>query len=1086
MKIRVITTGLIAGFLMSLAALYPAVSLVAPTTIPSLIRPIENDLWHGIALMVSAAAAVFILLDFGIIAARVAGVNDWHMGAKVGGVSGLMVGIVTFVMILSPLLALNAFATISSFQPHITGELPSEALLDQYAQLMLDEPIDWMFMSLLLNAAVGALAGAIYGWRHREDETPKQASLSDHIAAGHHPRTWFGEDTQSTSVAITSGLVLGLVLAFSNIELFAKLADLGRDVVAGTEVTDVSSDVYSPFAFLLVCCFGGIVVYLITNPHTRWRQRVGAVTLAFNIAIIPLLLLSFRYISYIFGLAPYYVVHQLLVPSTNSMPAEEAAIAEFVLLFGQQALREEFFGTAIFALPWLVLLVALISMATIGFLQGAFYAVIIPIMRPRPIDHACSLYQRIRRNPTQVLPEIYKLFESTEDAYAILAHLSLRTFRQDPAVAKLAGYFHTLGTSDNPQEHSQVVSDIYQLTAENPDWRWSTDFGAVFWALHEVLEAHTLEDILKIKPPAEHTTASLPTQIVKSVQLLSNIITEIDKTQRVSDLQTKTIFLENALKGITKAKESSVSDTKQCSYAVSPERSAITITLNHWQETIVDVLQRMKGRALINSTLENQSCTLSAQIPLVYSITNNGLNVAQGVQLRVRESADYHLVKNGHSDVFIDILSPGQQHEAHIPIVPREGVRRLRVEWEVHYDDAVDHDRIVEFADVMEFTDPEKPFTRVFPIPYVTGTPLKSDNVFVGREEIFSFIQENLLGTHQNNAIILHGQRRTGKTSVLYRLGQVMQESHISVLIDMQGKPARSTAEFLFSMADDIAFELEESGIEIDPPEWEDFAENPEFFFRSRFLRSLKKKLGGKNLLLLFDEFEELQQRVESGRLTAEIFPFLRNLVQHESHVDFVFSGTHKLEELGAEYWSILFNIAVYKPITFLSQAEVRHLISAPIEGYNIEYDALAVKRISKVTAGHPYFTQLILHEMMVYHNETERNYFTAVDVDQVLERIVERGEAHFKYIWAESTHEEQLVLRALTDMLMGKDAVHKKELKHYLVERGQEWDEQCEAAVNSLLSRDILDHLGQQSAIYRFKVDLIRLWISRAREAIM
>ena len=244
MKIRVITTGLIAGFLMSLAALYPAVSLVAPTTIPSLIRPIENDLWHGIALMVSAAAAVFILLDFGIIAARLAGVNDWHMGAKIGGMSGLMVGIVTFVMILSPLLALNAFATISSFQPHITGELPSDALLDQYAQLMLDEPIDWMFMSLLINAAVGALAGAIYGWRHREDVTPKQPALSEHIAAGHHPRTWFGEDTQSTSVAITSGLALGLVLAFSNIELFAKLADLGRDVVAGTEVTDVSSAIY--------------------------------------------------------------------------------------------------------------------------------------------------------------------------------------------------------------------------------------------------------------------------------------------------------------------------------------------------------------------------------------------------------------------------------------------------------------------------------------------------------------------------------------------------------------------------------------------------------------------------------------------------------------------------------------------------------------------------------------------------------------------------------------------------------------------------------------------------------------------------
>ena len=46
----------------------------------------------------------------------------------------------------------------------------------------------------------------------------------------------------------------------------------------------------------------------------------------------------------------------------------------------------------------------------------------------------------------------------------------------------------------------------------------------------------------------------------------------------------------------------------------------------------------------------------------------------------------------------------------------------------------------------------------------------------------------------------------------------------------------------------------------------------PEFYFQSRFLRSLYPKLGGRNLLLMFDEFEELQRRVENGRLQPEIF----------------------------------------------------------------------------------------------------------------------------------------------------------------------------------------------------------------------
>ena len=46
--------------------------------------------------------------------------------------------------------------------------------------------------------------------------------------------------------------------------------------------------------------------------------------------------------------------------------------------------------------------------------------------------------------------------------------------------------------------------------------------------------------------------------------------------------------------------------------------------------------------------------------------------------------------------------------------------------------------------------------------------------MFVGRQDVFDFVREHLLGTYQNNVIVLHGQRRTGKTSILYRLNEVL------------------------------------------------------------------------------------------------------------------------------------------------------------------------------------------------------------------------------------------------------------------------------------------------------------------------
>jgi hypothetical protein len=418
-------------------------------------------------------------------------------------------------------------------------------------------------------------------------------------------------------------------------------------------------------------------------------------------------------------------------------------------------------------------------------------------------------------------------------------------------------------------------------------------------------------------------------------------------------------------------------------------------------------------------------------------------------------------------------------------IMPTAETRRLRVEWEIVYDDAVDAERRLQFAEALEFTSPDKPFKRVFPIPYVTGTPLKTNQVFVGREDVFAFIRENLLGAHQNNAIILHGQRRTGKTSALYRLGAVMADTHYAVLVDMQGKPARGEADFLYSLADEIVFTLEEHGVQADLPERAEFAEAPEFFFQSRFLRGLYPQLGEKNLLLLFDEFEGLQRRVEDGRLQPGIFQFLRNLAQHEKRVDFIFSGTHRLEQLGAEYWSALFNIAVYQPITFLSAAEMRRLILEPVAAYNVEYDPLAINRIIGVTAGHPYFTQLLLHEMMVYHNETERNYLTVSDVNQVLTRIIQRGEAHFKYIWAESSAAERQVLLALTDLLAGTAGAAETRLREWLRERGYQDEANWEPALAALAGRDIIVRGNGRNPRYRFAVDLIRLWIEQARPAV-
>ncbi len=52
--------------------------------------------------------------------------------------------------------------------------------------------------------------------------------------------------------------------------------------------------------------------------------------------------------------------------------------------------------------------------------------------------------------------------------------------------------------------------------------------------------------------------------------------------------------------------------------------------------------------------------------------------------------------------------------------------------------------------------------------PYIIGRPIVEPEMFFGRETLFEFIQDNLLQGAQ--VILLHGQRRIGKSSVLAQI----------------------------------------------------------------------------------------------------------------------------------------------------------------------------------------------------------------------------------------------------------------------------------------------------------------------------
>ena len=1087
---RALIVGFIGGILFSVAGLYPVVSLLAPLVSPMWLRPVPNELVHGILLMGSAAIGFPVLFTLGLFAAGRGEVRGWLPGMKAGLIAGLVASLVVYTTLVSPINALFAYGQIVDFLMKMTEAhvLPPQ-VLGRYVTIF--ERGNYLIeITFALGLFAAGTQGAWMGWRRRHEPVPERPSLYAHVASGRHPRRWVaaGEEGYSKAGLIVGflGSLVAMFAAFSWFyvgfieewpELAAAMQHSHMGIIVSGPLRQAGS-VLSPFIGLGSLLYGAAVIWMIKDPPNLIRARVRGVLLASWLIFGSAFAIGLRVFYFNFGLLPFW-----LARSVQQDPTLLADAAESYRGMMQLVQQPWVLIALVLATPWLFLVLAVLTAVAVGLLQGLFYGLLLPLLHPRPVDKAARWWARWRREPQDVLRFIYLLFNEEKTAYQILPHLSVAAYRSMPGASRLVAAYHSLGVAVTEAEQTAVIGAIQEILVAEPDWRWSADFQAVFAALNQILAARTLDDIVQIESPVEQHTTSLPPLIVQSVYKIGRVVEELHKVAMVDDLATRLIFLENALAAIHEGQRFVGQQLQNPETAVSPEFTAISTALDHWQGIVLAAIKRLKGRADVSAELQTHQSPVAAQIPLIYCLANDGLNVAQQVRLKILPGEDYLLGDEAES--WIEILPPGEKRQVNLSVLPQDGRSRLRVAWQVTYDDAVDAERSLTYADVVEFALPDKPFQRIFPIPYVTGTPLKTDDVFVGREDVFAFIRENLLGAHQNNVIVLHGQRRTGKTSVLYRLREVMAETHIAVLVDMQGKPARGEADFLFSIADDIVFALEDRGLEVEPPRREDFAESPEFFFSSRFLRGLQPLLGDKNLLLLFDEFEELQRRVEDGRLQPEIFQFLRNLMQHEDRADFVFSGTHKLEELGAEYWSILFNIASYKPITFLSAADMRRLMTEPVVAFNLEYDPLAAERIIKVTAGHPYFAQLVLHEMVVYHNETQRNYLTVMDVDRCLERIVGRGEAHFKFIWAESSPDARTVLQAMAELLVSQEAVNVKDLRDFLATHGYDSADNWQHALADLEGRDILTRQSAKSPLYRFKVDLIRLWIDRTRPSL-
>jgi hypothetical protein len=312
---------------------------------------------------------------------------------------------------------------------------------------------------------------------------------------------------------------------------------------------------------------------------------------------------------------------------------------------------------------------------------------------------------------------------------------------------------------------------------------------------------------------------------------------------------------------------------------------------------------------------------------------------------------------------------------------------------------------------------PESPFVEA-EAPYVVGRPVRGE-LFVGRSDILKMIHDNLRSGAAMNVLVLRGQRRTGKSSVLLHLRETLaRESdgfYLPVFVDVQGMTmVENEGQFFHLLSHQIWSGLETHGVKVPKPLAADFAQAPLITFELDFLQSVKAALGPRQILLMLDEFEMVKGLIDLGCVSARILDYFRHLMQH-SPLLFLIAGTQKLRDLTGGYWSVFFNLAVLIDIGTLKEAEARWLITEPVQRW-YAVEPPAIQEIVRVAGCHPYFTQLVCKQLLEVRNECRVNRVALSHVSEAIDRALQCGDEQIGYPWTEEdcSPPERLVLAAL------------------------------------------------------------------------
>ena len=644
----------------------------------------------------------------------------------------------------------------------------------------------------------------------------------------------------------------------------------------------------------------------------------------------------------------------------------------------------------------------------------------------------CYTYNKLINATTQDISVDYALGEVTKDEFDIRIWdgiLNMLLYNREISAKIISKLYSKPSLKSNAIKaltHFGITNISSNSSLDDFVAAWNNarenrlmDYKKALTSIKAIGSAHSLEELTStlnnLRNERKEWMSSLDVSRINNI--INNIIPALENYIKSSGYRNKETNYNNAIGQIQQlADEISEGPTKLSYEGILPLIIQAKDTLDYSFDEVIKLSAPRITVKLLSSTPSTDSSNV---VLLQISISNHkDSSPIREISVRIESSPEVLFIDEDNT--LYNAIDGGDERIFKL---------KVRVSDKAIKDKATVIDTICKYKNSNTFEEVKSQLSlklyspddfKPIPNPYAPvadGGPVPIDSkMFYGREDFISNVVDSIIKS-PSKQIIIYGQKRCGKSSVMLHLKKNLMDTGKAFCVFFSiGEIINNLTEasFYHKILSSIKQELEilefDGNSNVPPfdiPNLSAFKAEDEYNPLNTFtkymilFKMLCRRTEGwedKNLIVMIDEFTYLYTEIKRGHISPTIMKQWKAVTQNErAQFSVVLVGQDVVPSFKKEdYARNAFGVIQDIRLTYLQDGPARNLIEKPILDENGEsrYIVNAISRIIEYTSRNPYYIQIFCSRLVDYMNSNKSINVTEADVNEIADSFINGDQA--------------------------------------------------------------------------------------------